>query len=338
MKFPSSKQYKTALKDIGAFFLPKEIKVLSPRKNSRGEPRCEFYKQSCIAYLEDSSGKKWILKLFNQHDNARDARYTALKTVLPKLSKSSRYFIDFEYFKEAIEVDGERFPALLMEEITGKTMNRLAKDYISEKNTDALSRLAGKIISLSKSLYADRVTHGDIHFENIFILENGDIKLIDYDDIFVAEKITTPSDVTGHENFSHPKRTKVHYGIGVDNFSFWITIASIHIFISDLSLWDIHDGDQAWLFTKADFTDPRVSQIFLKLSKSKSKEVHVWLAVILNNLLGYDNPLAIPPLEKTNHLTQRYRHERTWSPVKEMYDPFKEQWIDQEKTQNIKKK
>ena len=102
----------------------------------------------------------------------------------------------------------------------------------SFKLTDAVaSYLADQFATMMRALKQAGIAHGDLEFSNILI-SGFDLKLVDYDSMFVAELLKLGSPELGNPGFQHPKRRATDYAPYLDNFSAWL----IHFLLRNLSL------------------------------------------------------------------------------------------------------
>jgi hypothetical protein len=95
------------------------------------------------------------------------------------------------------------------------------------------------------------------------MVANGDIKLIDYDGMFVPGMRPGNGSETGHKHFQHPDRRVSDFGPKMDRFSFIALDLSLKAVIEDKSLYaKFREGGETVVFKANDFTDPGNSEIF----------------------------------------------------------------------------
>lgn len=331
-QYPKYEDYEEALADPVEAFLHPDLNGMTIQKVPNSIPQYSVKAgQSCTAHLVDTDGSSWILKMFFHEDSERERRYIAIENgELQECQSSKQYFLPVRYLTDAIDVEGQTLPCLLIRKSEGRSLKEVVREAVADKNKKRINDIIQRVLELSRNLYRDGVVHGDIHFENIFCLPDGSIELIDYDDVYIVGRLEIISKVLGAENFVHPLRKDMPFAMGVDNFSFWILVAQMYLLIADLSLWDVHKGDQTFLFEAVDFRNPTDSAIFQRLQNNPNREVQVWLAVIINDLLASQNPNMIPLCDRPHQLCGKYRDQSNW-PAKIMYDPFQREWMELKK-------
>ena len=115
------------------------------------------------------------------------------------------------------------------------------------------------------------IAHGDLQHGNLLVTSSGELKLIDYDGMYVPSLAKMGACELGHANYQSPARTSSTWGPYLDNFSAWVIYASLVALTIEPSLWTLlrNQGDEALLFTKDDFGDQRASRAFQVLSQSQ---------------------------------------------------------------------
>ena len=85
--------------------------------------------------------------------------------------------------------------------------------------------------------YSEPVTFYEYMFDTAFLAQknkignimvsNEQLKLLDYDGLYVPGLEVIPSKEWGHRNYQHPARSEKDYGPSLDHFSTWIIYISI---------------------------------------------------------------------------------------------------------------
>ena len=144
------------------------------------------------------------------------------------------------------------------------------------------------------------IAHGDLQHGNLLVTPFGELKLIDYDGMFVPGLAKIGACEKGHVNYQSPTRTMSSWGPYLDNFSAWIIYASLVALTIDPTLWSLlhSPGDEALLFHHADYQDPRNSRALLALTQSSEPALHALGTVMCN--VWVPEVRAIPPLDPEN--------------------------------------
>ena len=263
MRWPSFADYELFVKN--AF----DYSVLDPRLKN-GKPMKGISGGFSRVYPVRVASQTFALRCWVK--NVRDAkeRYRQISDYLQQVGLS--YFVDFEYISEGIRVNGAEYPITRMEWAEGKSL----RDFISQnlQNPHIFKTVAAEFQKMFAILHKHQIAHGDLQDGNILIKRNGldvEIKLIDYDSLFVPALQGQPEQIVGLPEYQHPKRIA---GGGqanekVDYFS------ELVIYLSFLSLaekpeyWNQFKDKTAngLLFSKADFENPSQSDIFQELEK-----------------------------------------------------------------------
>jgi hypothetical protein len=180
-----------------------------------------------------------------------------------------------------------------MEWVQGEPLNVYVENNL--QNTAALVSLAEKWLRMVQDLGQAKVAHGDLQHGNIFVV-SGELRLIDYDGMFVPGLSGQRSHELGHPNYQHPLRTAHHFGTYLDNFSAWVIYLSIISLTLEPRLWrQTRKGDECLLFCKEDFQRPELSPVFIALEASRDQRVRSMASLLKSFLLAH--PDTVPPLD-----------------------------------------
>ena len=243
--------------------------------------------------------QRWAVKCFTRKTHDQQERYRAISDHLK--ARPVSFTVDFEYQKEGILVRGAWYPILRMEWIDGPLLDAYVRKHLL--NSSALRQLAEKWCGCISDLQESGMAHGDLQIGNIKIL-GSDIRLIDYDGMYVPALENTESSENGHPNFQHPGRTGKHFGPYIDNFPAWVIYASLHALAEYPAIWgEVDGGDDCLIFRKADFEAPSSSRVFAELDRVGSSR----LKDLLRRLRNYSQqPVQrVPPLgDPRSHVEQ----------------------------------
>ena len=180
------------------------------------------------------------------------------------------YFVDFAYVPEGILVNGIKYPITRMEWAEGETLC----DFIEHNLQDAicLKTAAVEFQKMVAALHAHQISHGDLQDGNILLKRNGadvEIKLIDYDSVFVPALRGHPDTIVGVPAYQHPQR--IARGVGaaekMDYFSELVIYLSLLSLAEKPDLWSQFGAptERRLLFIAEDFKNPDQSDIFREL-------------------------------------------------------------------------
>jgi hypothetical protein len=150
-----------------------------------------------------------------------------------------------------------------MDWVEGDTLGVWLDKHIDDAK--ALAKARADFAAIARFLAQKGIAHGDIQNGNVMVA-NGDIKLIDYDGMFVPHMRPGHGSETGHRHFQHPLRRTSNFGPDMDRFSFIALDLSLAAVIEDKSLYKkFREGGETIIFKANDFADPQGSEIFQRL-------------------------------------------------------------------------
>ena len=212
--------------------------------------------------------EKWAFRCWHVTIDKAMERYKVLSVAL--LSYKLPYFINFHYEERGIVVSGTAYPTIRMKWVKGLNI----KDYIGKNlnNSEKLYRLAGRFLTMVRTLHKASIAHGDLQHENIMVNNRGDLVLIDYDSLFIPELkgIADEDIIGGKQDYQHPCRGKNKTASSkLDYFSEVIILLGILGLAKNKTLWGkyhVADSD-GLLFSKKDYLDIRKSGIYNDLDR-----------------------------------------------------------------------
>ena len=127
----------------------------------------------------------------------------------------SQYVGQAQYLAKGLLVGKDWLPILKMDWLPGRTIRQLTTHYVNDATT---SYIADRFADMMKCFQSAGIAHGDLSFDNLIFDDGGDLKVVDYDSMFVPALVGTRSPETGHPGFQHPGRTLSDFGPHIDNF------------------------------------------------------------------------------------------------------------------------
>ncbi len=227
-----------------------------------------------------------------------EIRYQGISNYLKQ--KNLPYFVEFAYIREGILVNGTKWPITRMEWAEGETLCQFIENNLHD--AALLRTTAAEFLNMVETLHTHQISHGDLQDGNILLKRNNtdvEIKLIDYDSVFVPALRGFPDSIVGLPQYQHPSRT-AGGGIAnekVDYFSELVIYLSLLAVAEKPALWSQFKGgmDGALLFVATDFRNPAQSSIFQEL-ESLSSDVKL-LASKLKQFCAKTSIDQLEPLE-----------------------------------------
>jgi hypothetical protein len=205
-------------------------------------------------------------------------RYQALSNHLRKHRPNS--FVDFQFIQKGILVNNEWWPIIKMPWVEGVHLDQYVENLVKKKDTNSLAKLTAKFGKLLLDLEYCQIAHGDLQHGNIIVGDQ--LRLIDYDGIYVPAFNGRSSLEIGHRNYQHPGRKNQDFGKGLDGFSGLVIYLSLLALSRDPSLWRFHKDDMLLLGNK-DYQNKVDSEVFQTLIMKSSEEVAKFTLILLTN-------------------------------------------------------
>lgn len=303
MPQPTLQEYQEAIQRPDLCFQDKDLKNGETVPGVFGLPKVISGGFAGVFQVK-KNGKSYAARCFLKDVEDIETRYKAIYDFFHR--KRIKCIIKFQYIDQGIKVKGKWYPILKMEWLEGQTLSR----YI-EKNHDkpeAMEDMAQKFMKLVDELKKRGISHGDLHDQNIMVNDN-ELKLIDYDAMYVPELKNHISSEIGHTNYQHPERTLKDYGPHIDHFSEWVIYTSLKTLAKNPTLWETLDGgDQCLLFRNRDYKDPQNSKAIKALEKINDKELET-LVETLKNAIYTPRLEDIPSIQDIEKIRKKQDNE-----------------------------
>ena len=268
MYWPIMTDYQEAIQSPKICFSDHELQEGRLDLDSLGLPRPISGNFACVYGLTYGTAK-WAVRCFLKNTQDQEKRYQHINSYLEKIH--SPYFVPFKYIRNGIKVKGVWYPILKMEWINGESLSTYVEKNLN--NPAAIQSLSQKFIGLAKNLEENSIAHGDLQHGNIIIV-GGEIKLVDYDGMFVPGLNGMSSIEVGHPNYQHPIRSEKDFGPYLDRFSEWIIYLSLRTILLNPALWmNLKGGDENLIFRNIDFNNPDSSDSFKILENQQNSDL-----------------------------------------------------------------
>ena len=140
--------------------------------------------------------------------------------------------------------------------------------YFQTNDSKKFRDLSDKFLEMVNKLESLEIAHGDLHPKNI-IVDNVQLKLVDYDCIFVKDFKDQNQPELGDPDCQHPNRVNFDYDQKIDRFSALVIYLALLAISEDIQLKKVRGNE--FIFKKTDFLKPKESKIFKKLDSMSSK-------------------------------------------------------------------
>ncbi len=294
--FPTSGAYVDALQDTQRCFTDPELVGCTIRTDRFGLPRPISGNFASVFTADTVAGRRLAIKCFTRDVPDQQARFREIDAALRDVP--ARWKVEFRYAESGVLVQGRPYPVLVMEWIEARQLISWIEDRLRLGERAAIGRLADAFADLVAGLEAAGIAHGDLQHGNLLVTARGELKLIDYDGMYVPALSGRPSMELGQPNYQHPRRTAGDYGPWLDRFSARVIHLSLTALAADLTLWHrLHKpGGEYLLLQKYDLEDLAASPNLASLAAvgAQSRVAAAELVELARKPLDAIAPLDIP--------------------------------------------
>lgn len=301
--WPINTDYFKAIKRPDLFLVDPDLRKCQPKsKSSRSIDPISWSGNFAIVFNLYASSSTWAIKCFTTPPpQDAEQRYQAISHHLG--SQKLKWLVNFDYQNQGIIIKNQNYPIVKMEWIEGIVIDRYITNNL--KNKSVLQNLFSQLEQLQQELRSIKIAHGDLQHGNILVTQAGNIKLVDYDGMYVPALRGNPPKESGHRNYRHPNRSSQDYNEQLDDFSFDVILLSLAASIARPDLWSkFHSDDENFLFREADFKNPNSSHVFKEVAKIKNSTVQC----LYNQLLCRCNNQPIPTGQTVSPVTSTYTY------------------------------
>jgi serine/threonine protein kinase len=298
---PTLQEYQEAIQRPDLCFKDGDLKNGKPVSGVFGLPKVISGGFAGVFQIKKGN-KSYAARCFLRDVGDIEKRYKAIQDFLKR--KRIPYFVKFEYIDQGILVKGKKHPILKMEWVNGQTLGEYVEK--NRRSSQAMEDMAQKFKELVSELKKRGVSHCDLHDANIMVV-GGELKMIDYDAMFVPGLEGYPGSEVGHTNYQHPERRLEDFGPHIDNFSEWVIYTSLIALARRPDVWEeLKGGDQCLLFRSTDYSDPDHSKAFKAIEDIPDDNLKLLLDTFKDAVYTY-NLEDIPSIVDENKIVHRRR-------------------------------
>ena len=308
MNYPLISEYIEAIKSAEDNFM--ELSYLRPVLGDDGMPVMTSGNFAVVFKMKvEQSGKFYAVKCFTKEQEGRAENY---KKITEYLDLTSRYLVSVKYYDDELFVDSlvtdtNTFPVLLMEWVEGKTLDKYIGDNLQWEYK--LQYLAYSFSEMSVWLKSMPFAHGDLKPDNIIVTDddsNMNIRLVDYDGMFVPSMKGHKAKEIGSPHFRHPLRNVDDFDENIDDFPMISILLSLTIISKYPELYKKYAAQDRLLFSDADYMDIWESKIIKDITRIDDNDINKLVGLLILALADKKvvmiNPilmrLYVPPLSE----------------------------------------
>lgn len=290
MKWPNHADYAEAIQNPGLCFQRPELQAGTVATTPLGLPRALSGNFASV-YEIASGGVSHAVRCFVRQVTNQQDRYAALARHLAKCELSC--MVPFEFIERGIHVQERWFPIVKMDWVRGVPLH----DYVEQQlaTPEQLAWLAADWRALVAELKRHRIAHGDLQHGNVLVTADGELRLVDYDGMYVPLFARVSSPELGHANFQHPLRSAEFYDERLDHFPELLIYLSLRALAAEPGLWDEFFNGDNLIVTAVDLRAPESSLLWPRLLRSPDADVRRLTVLLVENL--QQSPVDVPGLE-----------------------------------------
>jgi len=290
--WPDLTDYLIAVQNPELSFEDSDLRDSTVSKDNKGRPRIASGSHATV-YEFTRGSQSWAVRCFQQPVVDQQRRYDLLSAHLAGLP-SGDCLVGFKYIEKGIRVNASWYPIVKMDWVRGCSLLRAVEDMLGYPGD--LLYLAKKLRFLAATLHGLNMAHGDLQHGNILVTDLNDLRLVDYDGMFVPLMRGDRSPEGGHPNFAHPLRRETHFDAMLDNFPALVIFLALRALAIEPGLWARFNVGENLLLARRDYEDPGSSEAFRAL-QSIADPIVQQLSKTLKGLCSVD-PGKVPRLEE----------------------------------------
>ncbi|MFJ3639277.1 hypothetical protein ACIPRD_05950 [Streptomyces sp. NPDC090108] len=261
-KFPTGAKYAEALQHPELCFRDPDLQHGTVQQSPVLGPKAISGNFASVFSVTARDGQRYALKCFTRDTSAIGSRYTAISAALRALDTSSLsqpWPVRFEFLEQGVLALGDWFPVLRMAWVQGTDLISWIDRH--RHDSTAVQALADRFLAMVGDLDDHGIAHGDLQHGNIIVADDGTLRLVDYDGMYVPALKGEAATENGHRNYQSPERGAADFGPAMDRFSAWLIHLSLLAVAVDPGLWtQLHDAQGEYLIlSEPDFKDPATS-------------------------------------------------------------------------------
>ena len=225
------------------------------------------------------------------------------------------FLIRAQYIPDAIQVQRTWLPIFLMDWVRGKALDSHVADLARRHDTIRLQELALNWQQLVTTMQSAGIAHGDLQHGNVMVTDAGDLRLVDYDTMFVPSLAGRRATAIGKEGYVHPcyfRGVPRTYDAAMDTFGALIILLSLRALAYNPALFGRFSDDNL-LFRGSDLDTPDRSAAFDELEAASDPDIADLARVLRAQCRQLcETSIEFPRAEPLGPAIQRVR--RTQSP------------------------
>jgi anaphase-promoting complex subunit 4 len=259
MRLPDLVAYQAAVQHPSTAFSDPQLRAASVTTGNLGLPRA-VAGNFAVTYQLRAAAQQWAVRCFHREAADRAPRYAAISQTLARVRSGA--LVPIDYLDTGVRVGQGWYPITKMVWIDGFPLNRAVEASLSKPAV--LRDLERRFIDLVAELRKLGIAHGDLQHGNILVEPSGNLRLVDYDGMFVPALRGRSPNECGDPNYQHPRRG-AHFDADLDRFAALTIVVALRALAVAPRLWHAYNTGDNLLFRRTDFADPPHSALFREL-------------------------------------------------------------------------
>ena len=262
MKYPSVSDYIESVKLVGNNF--STLTNLRPVTDSSGQPILKIGESAVVFKMFDvNTSHFYAVRCFLGYQDQQIDYYQHIKEALKDVSNN--YFVPFQYYDNEIYVScnslyNKYYPVLLMDWVEGYTLESYITKFVDDRYK--LLQLTYKFSQLTNWLLSQSFAHGSIDKDNILINADGQIKLVDYDNMFTPSMKEKGFNKKCKSSIRNPLHKDCAWGECMDDFPLILILLSLKIISNQPNLFKQRKRNNHLLFSDSDLLNLSTSHLY----------------------------------------------------------------------------
>lgn len=299
-KWPNNVDYATVIVHPDRFLGLPPLKLAQVARGGPWNRVLNWSGGNAVVFQLYQGRSTWAVRCFTRRLHDQQERYVAIESHMATQGRPD-IFADCAYVPEGILIRGEWYPIVKMDWVAGDTLDVAIDKYIQQNDTQSILQLSNTWLNVIRTLQNCQIAHGDLQHDNI-IVQNGNIRLVDYDGMYVPSLAGWESEEIGIEHYQHPQRDYDFFDANLDRFSALVIYLSLQAIATNPVLWLNYHRDKRLILSDEDYLSPNSSELIQQLLNSPSTIVRRLARELITASLGgvKDVPNLFDLLSKQN--------------------------------------
>lgn len=271
MTYPSVDDYRRAVQNPAKVFTTPDLQRATFATHPVMRVPIPATGSTAAVFQAEVAGQQQALRFFTREDARGRERYEALGSHLTRTGVLSSQVARSTWQDDAVRIRDRAWPVVRMEWIEGRTLERYVGHLVEQGDTGALGALARAWRKLMCGMQTDRFAHGDLQHGNVLVDQQGRLRLVDLDAVWIEElNGYAAPDESGHPNY---QRKDLVWGMRMDTFPGLVIYLSLRALAVNPQPWHTLHNEDNLLFTREDFEHPSTTPAWKHLAAIRDPAV-----------------------------------------------------------------